>query len=74
MSGIRDADIEMISAPSKITFGANEKVIAVSGCDNNRYVGVGEDGVITKIYSWGSNVDGALGDGSGVPVDATEGQ
>ena len=74
MSGIKDADIDMISAPSKITFGANEKVIAVSGCDNNRYVGVGEDGVITKIYSWGSNVDGALGDGSGVPVDATEGQ
>lgn len=74
MSGIKDADIEMISSPSKINFGTDEKVITISGCDNNRYVGVGEDGIITKIYSWGSNVDGALGDGTGVPVDATEGQ
>ena len=75
MAGIKDADTEKMSTPAKITFGTGEKVIAITGCDNNRYVGVGgEDGIITKIYSWGSNVDGALGDGSGVPVDATEGQ
>lgn len=73
MSGIQDADIEMIASPSKLVFGAGEKVVAISGSDYNRYVAVGEDGVITKIYSWGTNADGALGDGSGVAVDASSG-
>lgn len=73
MAGINDADIDLISSPAKVSLGANEKVVAISGSDYNRYVGVGENGVITKIYSWGSNSDGALGDGSGVAVDAESG-
>ncbi len=72
MAGIKDADIERISSPMKISFGEGEKVVAITGCDANRYVGVGEDGIITKVYSWGSNADGALGDGTGVSQDAVD--
>lgn len=38
MAGIKDADTEKMSTPAKITFGTGEKVIAITGCDNNRYV------------------------------------
>lgn len=71
-AGINDEDVTKITAATKIA-GIEGTVIDVTGSDYNRYVAVGEDGVITKIYSWGSNADGALGDGSGVAADATDG-
>lgn len=43
----------------------SEKVISVSGCEVTTTVAVGENGVISKIYAWGSNADGGLGDGKG---------
>lgn len=43
-----------------------EKVIAVSGCEWTTSVAVGENGVINKIYLWGRNADGALGNGEGI--------
>lgn len=46
-------------------------VISISGCENTTTVAVGKDGVITSIYAWGSNSDGALGDGNGKLMTAT---
>lgn len=34
-------------------------------------VGDLETGLVTKLYSWGTNADGALGNGTGVPADQT---
>lgn len=71
MAGLNNEDLDKMSQPYEVTaVGGN--VIDITGSDYNRHVGVGENGVITKIYSWGQNADGALGDGSGVAADATE--
>lgn len=71
MSGLNDGK-STINQFSQIT-SINGKIIDIVGCEDNRYVAVGENGVITKVYSWGSNADGALGDGSGVAIDAQSG-
>ena len=64
MLGIADTSIHYVQTPVKIDIPG--KVITMSGCENVRVVGVGENGVITKVYAWGSNADGALGNGEGV--------
>ena len=64
MLGIADTSIHYVQTPVKIDIPG--KVITMSGCENVRVVGVGENGVITKVYAWGSNADGGLGNGEGV--------
>lgn len=72
MAGLNNADLETMSEPYEVkAVGGN--VLAITGSDYNRHVAVGENGIISKIYSWGSNADGALGDGSGVAADASSG-
>lgn len=67
-SGLVDNELEYSSTPKQIT-AITGKVQFISGCGYNRVIGVGEDGVATKLYSWGSNADGALGNGTGVDAN-----
>lgn len=67
-AGINDPDLTTIDTPTQIT-AITGKVQFISGCDNNRVVGVGDNGVATKLYAWGSNADGGLGNGTGVAAD-----
>lgn len=66
--GYESTDTTAIYTPRQIT-AIQGKVTHISGCESTRIVGVGEDGVATRIYAWGSNNDGALGNGRGVSVD-----
>lgn len=68
MLGINDTSIAYVQTPVQIT-AIKEKVITISGCEDARVIGVGENGVITKVYAWGSNIDGALGNGEGVSAE-----
>lgn len=72
MAGLNNTDLETMSEPYEVKAVGNH-VLAITGSDYNRHVAVGENGIISKIYSWGSNADGALGDGSGVAADASTG-
>ena len=72
MAGLNNSDLETMSEPYQVK-AITGNVLDITGSDYNRYVAVGENGVFSKIYSWGSNADGALGDGTGVAVDATSG-
>lgn len=54
-----------ITTPTQVT-AIEGKVIAVSGCENTLSVATGTDGVIDQIWMFGSNTDGALGDGNGI--------
>lgn len=72
MAGLNNSDMETMSEPYLVK-AIQGNVLDITGSDNNRHVAVGENGIISKIYSWGSNADGALGDGTGVAVDATSG-
>ncbi len=67
MLGVADTSIHYVQTPVKINIPG--KVITMSGCENVRVIGVGENGVISKVYAWGSNADGALGNGEGVSAD-----
>ena len=67
MLGIADTSIHYVTEPVKINIPGS--VITMSGCENVRVVGVGENGVISKVYAWGSNADGGLGNGEGVSAD-----
>lgn len=42
-----------------------EPVITVSGCEETVSIATGTNGVIEHVYMWGTNADGALGDGNG---------
>lgn len=53
-----------ITEPTKLTT-IEGQVLAVSGCENTLSVATGTGGVIDKIWMFGSNMDGALGDGNG---------
>ena len=66
--GYQSNDTTSIKTPRKIT-SIEGKVTHISGCENTRIVAVGENGVATKVYAWGSNYDGALGDGKGSSLD-----
>ncbi len=66
--GEQTNDTTSIYTPRQVT-AIEGKVITIGGCENTRIVGVGENGIITKVYAWGSNNDGALGDGKGKSVD-----
>lgn len=68
-----DGDAEgYIKVPTRVT-SIPEPVISITGSDNSRVAAVGdlETGLVTKLYSWGTNADGALGNGTGVPADQT---
>lgn len=66
--GLNDEEITKQKTPAKITT-ISEKVVFISGYRNGRVVGVGANGVATKVYVWGTNEDGALGNGTGVAAD-----
>lgn len=70
-AGLDNADVTSSSIPIQVT-AITGKVQFISGCDKNRVVGVGDNGIATKLYSWGSNGDGALGNGTGVAADQTD--
>lgn len=63
-----DGEYPRVIQPAQIT-AVSGKVLAVSGCENTRTVGIGDGGAITAVYAWGSNRAGALGDGKA--TDAT---
>ena len=69
--GYQSNDTTSIWTPRQVT-AIEGKVEHISGCENTRIVGVGENGVITKVYAWGNNNDGALGDGKGVSIDLAQ--
>lgn len=54
-----------ITKPTQVTAVEGE-VLAVSGCENTLSVATGVDGIIEKVWMFGSNADGALGDGKGL--------
>ncbi|MFQ7266074.1 MAG: hypothetical protein ACLRPS_04275 [Paraprevotella clara] len=54
-----------ITKPTQVTAVEGE-VLAVSGCENTLSVATGADGIIEKVWMFGSNADGALGDGKGL--------
>lgn len=54
-----------ITKPTQVTAVEGE-VFAVSGCENTLSVATGTDGIIEKVWMFGSNADGALGDGKGL--------
>lgn len=70
--GLNDENITKVKTPLKIS-AFKEPVVFISGYRNGRVVGVGSAGVATKIYAWGTNEDGALGNGTGVAVDNPSG-
>ena len=55
----------LITKPTQVTAVEGE-VLAVSGCENTLSVATGTDGIIEKVWMFGSNADGALGDGKGL--------
>ena len=69
--GYQSNDTTSIYTPRQVT-SFEGKVISISGCENTRIVAVGENDIITKVYAWGSNNDGALGDGKGKSVDLAQ--
>lgn len=66
--GLNDENITKVQQPLKIN-AFKEPVAFISGYRNGRVVGIGSGGVATKLYAWGTNEDGALGNGTGVAVD-----
>lgn len=54
-----------ITKPTQVTAVEGE-VLAVSGCENTLSAATGTDGIIEKVWMFGSNADGALGDGKGL--------
>lgn len=70
--GFDASDMQEITNPMQV-FTIKEKVLFISGYDGGRTVGTGEGDVATKVYTWGSNADGALGNGEGVAADAGSG-
>ncbi|MBR6756951.1 MAG: leucine-rich repeat protein [Bacteroidaceae bacterium] len=66
--GYESTDTTSIYTPRQVT-AINGKVTHISGCESTRIVAIGDNGVATKIFAWGSNNDGALGDGKGKAVD-----
>lgn len=66
--GYINADEELtwpdIEKPTRILADLG-KIVTINGDETTRVVGVGEPGAIAKIYAWGSNADGALGNGKG---------
>lgn len=67
--GINDPEVTSVDTPTQFT-GVSGQVIDISGCEKSRTIGIGSDGVITAVYTWGSNADGALGNGQGVGTDS----
>ncbi len=61
---IQVVDPSQITEPTKLT-AVEGQVLAVSGCENTLSVATGTDGLIDEVWMFGSNRDGALGDGEG---------
>lgn len=59
-----DDAVASINTPTQIT-AITEKVLGVSGSQYNRVVISGEDDVATKVYAWGYDYSGAVGNGTG---------
>lgn len=69
--GINDPETIQLSVPTKVSV-VDGYVHSISGSEYSRVVMVSPDGTKDgerKILSWGTNCDGALGDGTGVSVD-----
>lgn len=57
-----------LSAPVKVE-GFDAPVISISGSEKFRIAATGENGVISKVYTWGYNIEGVLGNGEGVSTE-----
>lgn len=64
LSEFGENTVPTVQIASKVT-AIKEKVVFVTGSEKFRLVGVGDNGKATKVYAWGSNEEGALGDGKG---------
>lgn len=65
--GTADATSSTITTPTQVP--VDGKVVFIAGSRTERIVGIGENGVATKLIAWGSNANGALGDGNGSAFD-----
>lgn len=57
--------VSQVTEPTQVT-AITGNVISISGCENTMSVSTGTDGIIDKVWMFGSNTDGALGDGKGL--------
>lgn len=58
----------VVSEPTQIG-GFDAPVISITGSEKFRIAATGNDGVISKVYTWGYNIDGVLGNGEGIAIE-----
>ena len=58
----------VVSTPTKVE-GFDAPVISISGSEKFRIAATGNDGVISKVYTWGYNIEGVLGNGEGISTE-----
>ncbi|WP_052115833.1 leucine-rich repeat protein [Porphyromonas crevioricanis] len=66
-----DQEGNTVKTPRQIT-AIEGRVLFISGCAEAKIVGVGEADKASKIFAWGKNIDGALGDGKGVANSSSD--
>ena len=72
--GINNPEIELLEVPTKVSV-VKGYVHSITGSENTRVVLVSPDGTKEgprKVMAWGTNADGALGNGTGVSVENTD--
>ena len=57
-----------ISTPVMVE-GFDAPVISISGSEKYRIAATGNNGVISKVYTWGYNIEGVLGNGEGTSTE-----
>ncbi len=58
----------VISTPAKVE-GFDAPVISISGSEKFRIAATGQNGKISKVYTWGFNIEGVLGNGEGISTE-----
>lgn len=58
----------VVTTPTMVD-GFDAPVISISGSEKFRIAATGNDGVISKVYTWGYNIEGVLGNGEGVSTE-----
>ena len=56
-----------VTTPTKIELDA--PVVSLTGSEKFRMVATGNNGVISKVYTWGYNIEGVLGNGAGISIE-----
>lgn len=63
--GLNQIDLTTVETPRQVMALADKRVAFISGCSEAKVVGIESGGSVSQILAWGSNIDGALGDGEG---------